>query len=392
LTANFDTIVAANKVVYVDSAVITPGNGSCWFKAFKKLEDGLAAGGNNEVWVATGTYSPSTTAPFSPVSYSKIYGGFSAVEVTRDERNFVANRTVLDAGANANTTIEMNSLQKTLVDGFILTGAKVNGYNIQVSDIQDSLYFVNCIINNKNVDADGGINLMGDARSKVVLFLNCICTNIKAKQSDPINVRYITGTFINSIIYNNTNNSSGGVSGGLNVSNGGLANVIHSAFINNVIELPGDTSFPNAIYKSNSPTIKSTLKIYNSVIWNDSAHSTNTNSKFLVNLIDSLANDEVEYSILDTAKVRIKRFKSNGTTWEFNQYVAPNYEPLDQPGGVLDEKWFTSDCGLIYSIDKPGVNDGMTGYVNYGWLQWDIRGTGFVRNNITPDIGPYEKQ
>ena len=48
----------------------------------------------------------------------------------------------------------------------------------------------------------------------------------------------------------------------------------------------------------------------------------------------------------------------------------------------------------MYSTDKPGVNDGRLGIIDYTGLglEWDIRGHGFFRSVVSPDIGPFEKQ
>jgi len=307
--------------------------------------------------------------------------------VIRDERDFVANRTVLDAGANAVTTLSFNTKEKITVDGFILTGAKTGGHNINASSIQDTLQLSNCIINNQNRVANGAIILTGNSIQGVVLFLNCIVTNTNATSSAPIEISGINCTFINTIAFKNMVNSAAGSSGCINVISGGIFYLIHSAIINNIIVTGGSPTFPNAIYKNST----STIKIYNSAIWNDTFHS--VNGRNLVNLVDSLVFDHVEFSILDSNKVRTRRFKKNGSTWGFNKDTDPVYKSLDNPGGENDEYWFTSNCGLIYDQDKPGIDDGGLGYISYTWLQWDIRGQSFVRNvNGFPDIGPFEKQ
>ena len=169
---------------------------------------------------------------------------------------------------------------------------------------------------------------------------------------------------------------------------------MHTAVINNT--LTSAQSFnPNSIYKCRA----STLRVLNSIIWNDAAHS--QNGRHLVNEISSSANDMVSYSILDSAKVRTINLNNRGT-WEpahLSDYMSdPSFVRIESPGraqgGKKDGAWFTSQCGLMYAFDKPGVNDGHPGRIDYEslGLEWDIRGHGFLRRIGAPDIGPFERQ
>ena len=384
----FELIPGDSGVVYVDSASTLPVNeqdGKCWYTAYADLQTALNAGANKEVWVAKGAYSPSTTSPFTPVSFSKIYGGFDGTEVIRDERDFVANRTVLDAGY-AVTTLSLDKKEKITVDGFILTGAKPHGYNIFINLVQDSLCFVNCIVNNKNQEAYGGVDAYADSRDKVVLFLNCIFTKIRSCNCVPIFLSKLKTTFVNTIICDNTIDNNNGISGAIGVFDNGILYFIHSAMVNNVAENAFVPEMPNALYKEEG----STIEIYNSVIWNDSTHS--INNRPLLYRVDSTDHDLVQYCTIDSLKVYKRIFRKDGVTWMKNKDADPHFVNLSEPGGTNDEYWFTSNCGLIYSQDKPGVDDGESIIIDYNWLKWDIRGNGFVRWKVLPDIGPFEKQ
>ena len=94
-----------------------------------------------EIWVAAGTYKPTTTADraisFSMPNGVKIYGGFAGTESTRDQRNWETNKSILsgDIGSENDNTdnsyhVIKNSswLDETAVlDGFTITGGKADG-------------------------------------------------------------------------------------------------------------------------------------------------------------------------------------------------------------------------------------------------------------------------
>jgi predicted outer membrane repeat protein len=97
-------------VVYVDTDAPADGDGTSWEKAYRFLQDGLAAAkalqNPVEVWVAEGTYRPDESehgaatfrdpeASFEIQSEMALYGGFSGTEVVRSERNWQEHRTVL---------------------------------------------------------------------------------------------------------------------------------------------------------------------------------------------------------------------------------------------------------------------------------------------------------
>jgi hypothetical protein len=76
-----------NAQIYVDVDVATNGNGTSWVSAFNNLQDAIdAAAINDEIWVAAGTYYPTsspdgtTTDPrdkaFHLHTDMKIYGRF----------------------------------------------------------------------------------------------------------------------------------------------------------------------------------------------------------------------------------------------------------------------------------------------------------------------------
>ena len=94
----------AQGIVYVDGSAAGLNDGTSWANAYTDLQDALAASGN-EVWVATGTYTPTTPNGDSAVTFQlrdglSVYGGFVGGEATRGERDPATNVTVLSGDLN----------------------------------------------------------------------------------------------------------------------------------------------------------------------------------------------------------------------------------------------------------------------------------------------------
>jgi predicted outer membrane repeat protein len=97
--------VNANAATYyVKASAANGGNGSSWSLAFNNLSSALNAAklnaGPDQIWVAKGTYKPTTTcgnvaATFQIQSNVAIYGGFNGTETSINQRNRDVNPTVL---------------------------------------------------------------------------------------------------------------------------------------------------------------------------------------------------------------------------------------------------------------------------------------------------------
>jgi len=77
-------------IIYVKSG--STGNGSAWNNAYRSLASALtAAQAGDKIWVAAGTYKPTTgtdrTASFTLKNNVGIYGGFAGTETARNQRN-----------------------------------------------------------------------------------------------------------------------------------------------------------------------------------------------------------------------------------------------------------------------------------------------------------------
>jgi hypothetical protein len=127
-------------IVYVDRDAAGANDGSSWADAFTDLQNALLATASGEIWVAEGTYTPAGPdgdrwATFALASGVALYGGFTGVEISRDQGDPATHRTVLSGDLNGNdgpgwTNMEENSYHvvtasgtdsTAVLDGFLIT-------------------------------------------------------------------------------------------------------------------------------------------------------------------------------------------------------------------------------------------------------------------------------
>ncbi|MGE0482098.1 MAG: right-handed parallel beta-helix repeat-containing protein [Phycisphaerae bacterium] len=137
---------AQSATVYVNAAATGANDGSSWVDAFTDLGAALrAAQPGDQLWVVAGTYRPSAVgdreAAFELRPEVEVYGGFAGGESRFDERDSLANVTILsgdlagdDGDAFGNT--EENSYQvvrvhdagdTALIDGFTIRAGRADG-------------------------------------------------------------------------------------------------------------------------------------------------------------------------------------------------------------------------------------------------------------------------
>ena len=130
------------RVIHVKADATGANNGQSWANAYTDLPTaGLNATFDDEIWVARGTYKPTTgasrTASFALQSGVSLYGGFAGTETARGQRNWEANPTILsgdigiagDAADNSYHVVRGNAMvtYPSLLDGFTITGGNANG-------------------------------------------------------------------------------------------------------------------------------------------------------------------------------------------------------------------------------------------------------------------------
>ena len=160
--------------LHVDADATGANDGSSWANAFASLQDALAvATGNDEIWIAAGTYYPddgaNVTAGDRAASFTvtgnqdglKIYGGFAGTETMRSQRDVAANPVILsgDIGARINIfdnsyhvftfdggnaigeDVAANVTSATVLDGVAITGGKADAVgSTLVNDSGSGIY------------------------------------------------------------------------------------------------------------------------------------------------------------------------------------------------------------------------------------------------------------
>ena len=123
---------------YVMAGAEGANNGTSWADAFGDLQDALdAAVSGDQIWVATGTYTPSVgidesgdprMASFIMKSGVAIYGGFKGDEKQFDKRQVDPGRTVLSGELGIDGDDTDNSYHVVYADG--VTGAVLDGFTV----------------------------------------------------------------------------------------------------------------------------------------------------------------------------------------------------------------------------------------------------------------------
>ncbi len=165
--------VMNSGVAFVNGDATGANNGSCWADAFNDLQDGLDAAEalGKEVWVAGGTYAPSSgtdrDASFVLRFGVAVYGGFAAIETTRGERDPDVYVTILSgeigaAGISDNSYHVVKGTDGATLDGFTITAGNANGTENEEGGGGLLNYFaspdvVNCIFAGNAAERGGAI-------------------------------------------------------------------------------------------------------------------------------------------------------------------------------------------------------------------------------------------
>ena len=104
-------------IIFVDiNATEGENDGSSWRNAYTDLQSALAvAGASDQIWVAAGTYLPTTgnnlpedvedprEVSFAINNGVKVYGGFAGGETSLEQRDINANQTILSGNIGEDT-------------------------------------------------------------------------------------------------------------------------------------------------------------------------------------------------------------------------------------------------------------------------------------------------
>lgn len=236
---------AATTVIYV-----TPGgagDGSSWANAtdlIAALNNATPGVGETvELWVAAGTYTPTTTDPdlrtatFTLKEGVAIYGGFAGTETQLSQRNWVTNVVTLsgdigtpDDNADNSYHVVTGGVSGATLDGVTITGGKADGGNPHgngggVYNYSGSPILTNVFISGNEANWGGGGIYTANGGSDPIL-TNVTLSGNTAAYGGGIAIQYGSPKLFNTRISDNTASSGGG---------GGMANMGGSPKLTNVI-------------------------------------------------------------------------------------------------------------------------------------------------------------
>jgi len=194
VTAHF---IINSEVVYVDDDATGSNNGTSWDDAFTDLEDALdaASGSGKDIWVAAGTYYPTSDyglgigdrgKHFRMTNGVGIYGGFAGTETALDQRDAGNNETIFsgdigvpgDKSDNCYHVLchpEGTNVDATAVlDGFTITGGNADGSGEHrrgggmYNDYYSNPTISNCTFTGNSAGGNGGGMCNSDFSSPTV--------------------------------------------------------------------------------------------------------------------------------------------------------------------------------------------------------------------------------
>ena len=235
----------ARDTLFVSSAVITPGDGRRWERAFSTLHEAIRLSKDgDEIWVARGTYV--VGAEGINISRNiKLFGGFAGGEVRREFRDWYQNRTVIQAQSNAAPVLTITGTNRnTEIDGFYVQGAPHRAFLLDGSS---------CVISNTifrgNTSQNGGAVLI--VKNSAPTFRFCVFEhNVAEFDGGAVSVEGSPGYELTTARFENCffdRNSAGKNGGAISVNNSNLEVVATSSvFVENTSLTGGGLSVVNA--------------------------------------------------------------------------------------------------------------------------------------------------
>jgi len=272
------------------------GDGSSWANASGNLQAMIDAVCVEQVWVAAGTYKPTSSSGCSNCSSNqeyyfllkdgvKVYGGFAGTETSLVERNITANPTILSGDLNENdgpnftnnsdntyhvvVAASANTNSVIHLDGFTVKGGNANGSGTS-------------LINGQGVEKyyGGGIYVKGGT---VSLMNNITEGNRALSNGGGVYINSATSTLVNHTAIRNQANSNGG---GVYISNG-TNTLINNLIVGNTANdgggihtVEGSNSLTNTTIAGNEGYNGAGMRMFlgantltNSIVWGNSNNS-----------------------------------------------------------------------------------------------------------------------
>jgi hypothetical protein len=416
---------AHSTTIYVDASATGANSGANWTDAFLDLQDaiGLSTFGD-DIWVVQGTYKPTSGTDrntyFVIKNGTKLYGGFSGIETSLNQRAVATNVTVLSgeigsgsATDNSGTVVYFgNVANQTRVDGFTITAAyNTNGSGGGARVVASSPVIANCIFLGNHAGEGGGA--LNHSTSGILTLDSCVFDGNVGNTYGGGALRLYTGTVNISNCYFKSNQSD--TYGGAMFIYGAIVNISNSVFAGNISQTSGSAIRVfdvGTLHLSNSLVVgnytSTSAAITSSTFSNTSAH-TITNCTITGNKQDNSGgsstastvalNDEatitnsIIYGNVSTIQVlgtgltfdyNITENVTNNATGTNILYTDPQFVlPGVASAAPFDTTGFNYELDLLSEGVDVGLNASVSG-VN------DLAGNARIYNN-TVDLGAFEK-
>jgi Immunoglobulin I-set domain/Right handed beta helix region/S-layer homology domain len=258
LTASLLLCIAATTAAFATVRCVkpVPSGSGCWATAFTDLQPALAASNSgDEIWVATGTYKPTSgtdrTVSFAMKNGVGVYGGFAGTETMRSQRNPVANVTILSGDIGTVGSASDNSYHVVTTDSTVTSSAVLDGFTISAGQADG----------NPASSQDRGAGIWINSGSPSLSGL-IITGNFASGQGGGIRVTSGSPTILNISLLSNSVAFGGGGAGLF--SGGGSTVYLQNAIVrSNIIsgsstggggiETAGGTTLINCVIAQNSP-------------------------------------------------------------------------------------------------------------------------------------------
>ncbi|WP_345246363.1 choice-of-anchor Q domain-containing protein, partial [Nibrella saemangeumensis] len=372
-------VAASAQVRYVKPTSSGTGDGTSWANATANLQGAInsltATGG--EVWVAAGTYKPTTstdrTISFSMRNNVRIYGGFAGTETSRTQRPAINLTTPSsstlsgDIGALGNNTdnsyhiIANSGLNNTaILDGFVVKSGNANGADPfnkggGLYNYNSSPNLTNCSFTNNFAVEGGGVYSIASSGISSPSLTNCIFTNNSAKSGGAMYMASSASTLVNSLFIDNSAQEYGGA-----IRNGGADLVsINCTFRRNT------AIFGGAIFINYS-----TVSLINTIVWGNNGDDS-FNRGFATDTFNA------QYSLFDSSVIGYTG--SNNLTSSSTPFVSSTNQQLVA-------------CSMAINAGNPSSTTALSGPYSASTLpQTDLAGNPRIFGGRV-DIGAFEYQ
>ena len=251
---------------YVDASAVGLNDGTSWTNAYTNLQSALGGSSCLEIWVADGTYKPSSpsgrSATFQLKNGVAIYGGFAGGEFLLEARDPAVNVTILSGDIGTASDISDNSyhvvtgITGATLDGFTITAGNANGSTCPgtgcgggMLNNNSSPTLTNLTFSNNSASGGGGMENYGGG--------NLTVTNTTFSGNTAINNGGGMENFYSSPVVTNVT-----FSGNTALNGGGMANkqgspkVTNATFSGNTASSSGGGMYNNDY---STPTIRNTI-------------------------------------------------------------------------------------------------------------------------------------